>query len=83
MNFVRNRNINVPFYPIRDALEFARVIKGSKLYIGNQSTGLSLAEGIKAPRVADLYLGLSKQYPYGDTGHYKLTKDLIRRYVNG
>lgn len=83
INFVRNRNMNVKFYPIRDALEFARVIKGSKLYIGNQSTGLALSEGMKVPRVADLYLGLSKQFPYGDNGYYTLTENLIRRYLNG
>lgn len=79
-NFCRDR-FEVPFLDIENALEFARIIKGSKLYVCNQSTGLSLAEGMKVPRCADLYVG-AKQYPYGDNGHYKITKELIGRYLN-
>ena len=82
-NFCRDRNFNIPKVEIKDALDFARIIKGSKLYLCNQSTGLSLAEGMKVPRCADLYLGRSKQYPKGENGHYKLTKELIERYLNG
>jgi hypothetical protein len=82
-NFCKNRNYKVERYIIKDAMEFAQIIKGSKLYLANQSTGLAIAEGLKVPRVADLYLGRSKQYPKGNTGHYKLTKDLIGRYLNG
>lgn len=82
-NFCNDRKYNIRKYNITDALDFARVIKGSKLYLGNQSTGLAIAEGLKHPRVADLYLGKSKQYPKGENGHWKLTKDLIRRYLYG
>jgi len=80
-NFCRDR-FDIRHYPIKDAYHFAQIIKGSKLYLGNQSTGLAIAEGLKHPRVADLYLGKSKQYPKGDNGHYKLSKELIRRYLN-
>jgi hypothetical protein len=82
-NFCRDRKYNIPRVEIEDALDFARIIKGAKLYIGNQSTGLALAEGMKTPRFADLYLGNSKQYPKGKNGHYKISKKLIRRYLNG
>jgi len=81
-NFCRDRNLNIPRVEIKNALDFARIIKGSKLYVCNQSTGLSLAEGMKVPRCADLYLGRSKQYPKGENGHYKITKELIKRYLN-
>jgi hypothetical protein len=64
-------------------MEFAQIIKGSKLYLGNQSTGLAIAEGLKVPRVADLYLGRSKQFPKGENGHWGLSKALIRRYLDG
>lgn len=80
--FVRDRGLKIKYFKIKDANDFAQVIKGSKLYLGNQSTGLALAEGLKHPRVADLYLGKSKQYPKGENGHYKLSVDLIRRYLN-
>lgn len=80
-NFCNDRNFNIPRVEIKDALDFARIIKGSKLYVCNQSTGLSLAEGMKVPRCADLYLGKSKQYPKGKNGHYNISKKLIRRYL--
>ena len=79
-NFIRDR-MYVDFYEIKDCLEFAQIIKGSKLYVGNQSTGLALAEGLKVNRIADLYEGRSKQYPYGENGHYKLSTDLIEKYL--
>jgi hypothetical protein len=82
-NFCKNRNYEVSHYKIKDAMHFAQVIAGSKLYLGNQSTGLAIAEGLKHPRVADLYLGKSKQYPKGKTGHWELKKELIERYLNG
>ena len=80
--FVKNRGLKVKYYKIKDAYEWAQVILGSKLYIGNQSSGLAIAEGLKVPRVADLWEGGSKQYPLGEHGYYKLTKDIIRRYLN-
>jgi hypothetical protein len=81
-NFCENRKYDIKRYKIKDAMEFAQIIKGSKLYIGNQSTGLAIAEGLKVPRVADLYLGNSKQYPKGKNGHWELSKKLIRGYLD-
>jgi len=81
-NFCENRKYNIKRYEIKDAMEFAEIIKGSKFYLGNQSTGLAIAEGLKVPRFADLYLGRSKQYPKGKTGHWKLESELVRRYLD-
>lgn len=79
-NFIRDR-FKVDFYEIKDALEFTQIIKGSKVYVGNQSTGLALAEGIKANRFADLYIGKSKQYPKGENGHYEFDIKLLEKYL--
>jgi len=79
-NFCRDR-FKIPRVEVKDALEFASIIKGSKLYVCNQSTGLSLAEGMKVPRCADLYEGRSKQYPKGENGHYEISAELIRSYL--
>lgn len=79
-NFERDR-FKVKYREIKNSLDFAQIIKGSKLYIGNQSTGLAIAEGLKHPRVADLYVGRSKQYPFGDDGYYRLNDHILRRYV--
>jgi len=81
-NFCKNRKFEVRRYRIKDAMDFAQIIKGSKLYLGNQSTGLAIAEGLKHPRIADLYIGKSKQYPKGSNGHWQLNRELLRRYVD-
>jgi hypothetical protein len=39
-------NPPVPYYKTNDMLEMARVIAGSKCYIGNQSAGLAIAHGL-------------------------------------
>lgn len=81
--FVKTRKLNIDFYKIKDAYEWAQIMLGGKLFIGNQSSGLSIAEGLKVPRVADIWEGKSKQYPFGKHGYYELSADLIRRYLNG
>lgn len=42
-----NRYGYIPFYKVKDAYEMASVIKGSELFIGNQSLAYSIAEGLK------------------------------------
>ncbi len=44
--FVRHFG-HVPFHPTKDLLEAARVIAGGQLYIGNGSSLLAVAEGLK------------------------------------
>jgi hypothetical protein len=78
--FEKNK-FKVKRHILTTALEFAQIIKGSKLYVANQSCGLAMAEGMKHPRVADLYYGPAKQYPYGDNGYYELTTELIEKYL--
>jgi hypothetical protein len=68
-------------YTLRESLEFAQVIKGSKIYVANQSCGLAMAEGMKHPRVADLYYGWAKQFPIGFNGHCKLTQKILNHYL--
>lgn len=68
-------------FDLREALEFAQVIKGSKMYVANQSSGLAMAEGMKHPRFADLYYGWAKQFPIGLNGHCKITPKLVEKYL--
>uniref|UniRef100_A0A6M3ISG5 Glycosyltransferase n=1 Tax=viral metagenome TaxID=1070528 RepID=A0A6M3ISG5_9ZZZZ len=63
-----------------DALEMAQVIKGSRLFIGNQSLGFALAEAMKHPaRVLEVCYGKDNCRPYGAEGHIALTDRLIER----
>lgn len=41
------------YYPTSDFLHLASVIKGSKIFIGNQSSPYALAEALKVPRIQE------------------------------
>jgi len=50
---------NIPYLPTANALELARVIAGSKLFIGNQSLCYAIAEGLKQNTIQET----SKAFP--------------------
>lgn len=49
---------HVPNANTKDLLEVAKLIQGSEVFIGNQSSPLSVAEGLKHPRIAEICLGV-------------------------
>jgi hypothetical protein len=56
--------------PVNNFLEFAQVISGSKLFIGNQSCPFSAAKGSKVNRLREVYW----RTPNVIQGlHYKIT----------
>ena len=67
----------------RVGLEFAQVIKGSRLFIGNQSLGFALAEAMKHPRVLEVFHNKPNCMPMGNYGYTYLDEELIERYVYG
>lgn len=52
----------VDFYRADDFLELARVIAGSQWYIGNQSSPLAVAHGMKHPVIMEISPGFSQQH---------------------
>jgi len=75
-------NIKMPFYKVENALQMAQIIKGSKLFIGNQSFCFSLAEAMKHPRVLEVYSGKSNCLPNSSNGHVVLTEEIINNNLN-
>ena len=63
--------------PCKDGLEIARLIKGSKLFIGNQSFCFSLAEAMKHPRALEICYTYDNCRPSGNNWYITLTKDII------
>lgn len=61
----------------------AGVIRGGKLFVGNQSMPYSLAEAMQLPRVLEVYGLCPNCDPRGLDGHLRLTQGVIRRYVEG
>jgi hypothetical protein len=58
-----HRAFTMQFGPVehratKDLLEAAELIAGASLFIGNQSSPLAVAEGLKAPRIAEVCLGV-------------------------
>ena len=45
----------IPYYKVQDAYDMACVIKGSKLFIGNQSLAYAIAEGLKHRSIQETY----------------------------
>ena len=56
------------FYKVNNFLEMATIIAGSKLFIGNQSFPFSLAEGLKANRLLEVYFQCPNVIPTGNNG---------------
>ena len=44
---------SIPFYRVKDFLELAEIIKGSELFVGNQSMPFAIAEGLHAHSVLE------------------------------
>jgi hypothetical protein len=81
IKFIECTELNIKRYPINTILEFAQIIKGSKLYIGNQSLGFALAEAMKHPRVLEVCYQQANCMPQSSNGHIRLNKKLIEKYL--
>ena len=76
----RKDYFDIGFYLVDSLLDFAQVIAGAKLYIGNQSFGLALADAMLIPRVADLSNTIPIRIP-ASKAHRTLTRNIIESYV--
>lgn len=45
----------LPFYKVTSALDMAQVINGAKLFVGNQSFPNAVAEGLKKPKILEVW----------------------------
>jgi len=79
IKFKECTGLSIKRYPVRSILEYAKIIKGSKLFIGNQSLGFALAEGMKHPRILEIYYFCSNCMPQSANGHIILNKSLVKR----
>lgn len=59
----------IEFIPVTDFLHMARIIKSCKLFIGNQSFPYSIAEGLKARRLLEVFFAAPNVLPEGADGY--------------
>jgi hypothetical protein len=75
------------YLPVRDFLELARIIAGSRLFIGNQSFPFSIAEGLKVKRLLEVYHlcpNVNVEGPNGyDFCYQPQLEKLVRRLYEG
>ena len=77
----RSAYFDVEFYKVCNLLDFAQVVAGAKLYVGNQSFGLALADAMLIPRVAEL----GEPNPIRMSAiraHNSLTQHVVEAYIN-
>ena len=62
---------HVAYQPVNDLLEVAQIIAGSFLFIGNQSSCMTIAEGMKHPRILEGSLSIPDcVYPGATNAQY-------------
>ena len=66
---MQQRIPNLKWVQVNDFLELASIIAGCKLFIGNQSFPFSIAEGLKVPRILEVYYKVSNVIPEGENAH--------------
>ena len=73
--------VELKWHPLGDFLETAQIIKGSKLFIGNQSVCFSIAEAMKHPRILEVFHKNSNCMPSGADGYVHLDNNLLETYL--
>lgn len=75
-NFCIDFDLNIPKLHVNTFLEFAQAIKQSRFYMGNQSQGFQLAEGLKHPRICELYGEAPNVLPVGKDAYGFLDRQI-------
>lgn len=70
--------LQIPKAPPMTILDFARAIRGCRLFVGNQSLGFALAEALKHPRVLEASLRYPNCIPQSLNGYTRLQPALHR-----
>ena len=60
---------NLEFYECKDFLDMAMIIKSCKLFIGNSSLGIDLAESLKVPRLLEACPYFPARQVHGEKGY--------------
>lgn len=70
--------LEIPHHPTKTLLEFAQVIRGAKLFIGNQSLGFALAEAMKVPRILEVHHHCPSSMPLSENARIILTEKILK-----
>jgi len=81
--FVKDTGLNIRHEVTNTWFDLVQVIRGSKLFVGNQSFAYSMAEAMKHPRVLEVCSFCPNCDPQSENGHVRLSQMVIRKYLLG
>lgn len=61
---------NVEYQPTENLLDVGQLISGARMFIGNQSSAMTIAEGLKKPRIMEMALGVCDCVYPGEGAQY-------------
>ena len=70
------------FYKCKNFLEMSQIINSCKFFLGNQSFGYALAEGLKVPRLLEGYPDASYVYPSGKKAYDFVFQEDFEKFFN-
>lgn len=63
--FCNQNDLDVPLLEVKNFYELAARIKGCRFFLGNQSMCFQIAEGLKVPRILELFPAMPNVIPIG------------------
>jgi hypothetical protein len=82
-DFIKVTGLNIQYRGECSYRDLARMIAGSKLFIGNQSFAFSLAEAMKHPRILEVFPIGPNCMPQSPNGLTRLTQAALHHFVEG
>lgn len=79
--FCKQNNLSLEYIQICDFKELAEVIKGAKLFIGNQSFCWHLADAMKVKRILEVCTAFPNTFPTGANGYAVIYQDAMELLV--
>ena len=70
----------ITFYQVKDLLELTRIVAGARVFVGNQSFALAVADAMSIPRIIELW-SPSPNRVIAQNAHRELTPQLLKDYV--
>jgi hypothetical protein len=81
-NDIKKTIPHIRWVQVEDFMQMARIIAGSKFFIGNQSFPYSIAEGLKVPRILETSFEVINVVPEGDDGFDFFFQEHLESLVN-
>jgi hypothetical protein len=81
-NHLKKELKNLEFYECKNFLEMASIIKSSKVFIGNSSLGIDIADGLKTPRLLEASPYFPARQVHGENGFDFYFQSHFEKYFN-